>query len=302
MSELGRLLRFYIFLLALLAFVAVVFSLRHVVNQPADAIIILGIAVAIAFLDAFPVTVTHGEEEIELTISDTIKFASMLVYPLPVAVLGISLGTAAGEARIEREWYKKLFNVAEMTLTWIVVGWFFHLVYDPGTDYFGSLQNILAVMLAGLAAFTVNSALVSLVISFAAHVPLAYVWAKSFKQILWPNLGMLSLGVFLAVLWQYNPLTIVLVILPIFIVRNSYQLATQLQQQTRDALLALMQVIDERDQHTFDHSRNVSKNSRAMAEALKLPQEEIETIASAALLHDLGKVGMADGILFSPKL
>jgi putative nucleotidyltransferase with HDIG domain len=94
----------------------------------------------------------------------------------------------------------------------------------------------------------------------------------------------------------------VLAILPIFIVRNSYQLANQLQQQTKDALLALMQVIDERDQHTFDHSRNVSKNSRSIAEALKLPQDEIETIASAALLHDLGKVGMADGILFNPKI
>jgi putative nucleotidyltransferase with HDIG domain len=113
---------------------------------------------------------------------------------------------------------------------------------------------------------------------------------------------MLSLGVFLAVLWQYDPLMIVLAIMPVFVVRNSYQLANQLQQQTKDALLALMQVIDERDQHTFDHSRNVSQVSRSLAEALKLPQEEIETIASAALLHDLGKVGMADDILFNPKL
>jgi HD-GYP domain-containing protein (c-di-GMP phosphodiesterase class II) len=39
-----------------------------------------------------------------------------------------------------------------------------------------------------------------------------------------------------------------------------------------------------------------------MAEALDLSQEDIEAIASAALLHDLGKVGMADDILFNPKL
>ncbi|HEX9077357.1 MAG TPA: HD-GYP domain-containing protein [Anaerolineae bacterium] len=300
MSDLGRFLRFYIFLVAILAFTGVVFSLPHVVNQPSDAIVILGIAVVIAVLDAFPVTPVG--EGIELTISDTIKFASLLLYPVPVAVIGIFVGTALGEARIKREWFKKIFNIAEMTLTWLVVGWLFRLVYDPGTDYFGSLQNILALILAGLAAFTINSVFVSLVISFFAHLPFTYVWLKSYRLIIWPSLGMLSLGVFLAVLWQYDPLMIVLAIMPVFVVRNSYQLANQLQQQTKDALLALMQVIDERDQHTFDHSRNVSKSSRAMAEALKLPQEEIETIASAALLHDLGKVGMADGILFSPKL
>jgi HD-GYP domain-containing protein (c-di-GMP phosphodiesterase class II) len=38
-----------------------------------------------------------------------------------------------------------------------------------------------------------------------------------------------------------------------------------------------------------------------MAQAIDLPQEEIEVIASAGLLHDPGKVGMADDILFKDK-
>ncbi|MGE5262262.1 MAG: HD-GYP domain-containing protein [Acidobacteriota bacterium] len=300
MSELGRFLRLYIILLAILAFIAAVFSLRYIVDQPPEVVIVLGIAVAIAVLDAFPVMLfTEG---IELTISDPIKFASILFYPVPVAVLGIFLGTALGEARTKREWYKKIFNVSEMTLTWVVVGWFFHLAYDPATNYFGSVPNILAIVTTAVAAYTLSCVFVSLAISLAAHVPFRYVWLKNYTQLFWPNLSMLALGVFLTVLWDYNPLTLVLAILPILIVRNSYQLANYLQQQTKDALLALMQVIDERDQHTFDHSRNVSKVSRGLAGALKLPQEEIETIASAALLHDLGKVGMADGILFNPKL
>jgi HD-GYP domain-containing protein (c-di-GMP phosphodiesterase class II) len=42
--------------------------------------------------------------------------------------------------------------------------------------------------------------------------------------------------------------------------------------------------------------------ARAIAGTLDLSQEEVETIASAALVHDLGKVGMADGILFNPRL
>lgn len=74
-------------------------------------------------------------------------------------MIAIFAGTALAEARIKREWFKKLFNIAELTLTWFVVGWLFRLVYNTGTDYFGSPQNILAVVLAGLVAFILNSAL-----------------------------------------------------------------------------------------------------------------------------------------------
>ncbi len=113
---------------------------------------------------------------------------------------------------------------------------------------------------------------------------------------------MIPLGTFLAVLWRFNPLSVLLAVLPLLIVRQSYKIANQLQRQTHDALRALVRVIDERDHHTHDHSELVSRYAQAIAEALDLPQEEIEVITPAALLHDLGKVGMADDILFKPRL
>ncbi|MBI3912660.1 MAG: HD-GYP domain-containing protein [Chloroflexi bacterium] len=90
--------------------------------------------------------------------------------------------------------------------------------------------------------------------------------------------------------------------MPLVVVRHSYQIANDLQRQTRDALIAMVRVIDERDQHTGDHSERVSQYARSTAEALELDQEDIEIIAQAALLHDLGKVGMRNDILFSPNL
>jgi putative nucleotidyltransferase with HDIG domain len=115
----------------------------------------------------------------------------------------------------------------------------------------------------------------------------------------WYELSVAPLGAILAILWQYNPLTILLGGLPLLVVRHSYGVAIRLQHQTHDALRALVQVIDERDHHTLDHSERVSQYAQSIAEALGLSQEEIEVIAPAALLHDLGKVGMADDVLFS---
>lgn len=55
--------------------------------------------------------------------------------------------------------------------------------------------------------------------------------------------------------------------------------------------------IDARDKITAGHSRRVTNYSVAIAEQMKLPQEDIEVIEHAALLHDFGKIGVKDNVL-----
>ncbi|MCM8820029.1 MAG: HD-GYP domain-containing protein, partial [Candidatus Omnitrophica bacterium] len=45
------------------------------------------------------------------------------------------------------------------------------------------------------------------------------------------------------------------------------------------------------------HSENVTRYSVAIAEEMKLPYKDIETIKQAALLHDIGKIGIRDEVL-----
>ncbi|MCG8618258.1 MAG: response regulator [Desulfobacterales bacterium] len=52
-----------------------------------------------------------------------------------------------------------------------------------------------------------------------------------------------------------------------------------------------------RDEETGDHVMRVSHISRLIAQALGLPDPEIEMIFLTASLHDLGKIGIPDGIL-----
>lgn len=60
---------------------------------------------------------------------------------------------------------------------------------------------------------------------------------------------------------------------------------------------ALLKAIDAKDHYTFRHSRNVARYAIALAEALGLRKQEIETIKNAALLHDLGKIGIDEQLL-----
>jgi putative nucleotidyltransferase with HDIG domain len=64
---------------------------------------------------------------------------------------------------------------------------------------------------------------------------------------------------------------------------------------------SLAQALDARDAYTAGHSQRVSEYSCAIARALQIPEEELETIRVGALLHDLGKIGISDLVLQKPK-
>ena len=290
--------RIYIFLLTALTAGAVFYSIPALDFD--SWIVVIVAALTIGALDALPIDLYNGR--IEITISDSIKSAVVLLYPLPIVILGTLIGTLIGEIPAKRTWAQKMFNVSAMTVTWTIVSGVYLVSHQSQFDYFGSPQNVFALILVTLSSFAANSVLVCLVISLAANLPFGYVWSRNSKPVIWHELSMVPLGAFVAVLWRYNPASVVLAILPLLVVRNSYQTANDLRIQTDDALRALVRVIDERDHHTLDHSERVSDYARSIAEVLDLSQDDIESIASAALLHDVGKVGMADDILFNPKI
>jgi len=63
---------------------------------------------------------------------------------------------------------------------------------------------------------------------------------------------------------------------------------------------SLAQALDARDAYTAGHSRRVSEYSCAIARAMNLPEQDLETVRVGALLHDLGKIGISDLVLQKP--
>ncbi len=63
---------------------------------------------------------------------------------------------------------------------------------------------------------------------------------------------------------------------------------------------ALVTAVDNKDHYTGRHSGDVMTFSLQIAEALGMDTETQHTVAVAALLHDLGKIGVPDAILRKP--
>jgi HD-GYP domain-containing protein (c-di-GMP phosphodiesterase class II) len=63
---------------------------------------------------------------------------------------------------------------------------------------------------------------------------------------------------------------------------------------------SLANALDARDRYTSGHSFRVSQTSCATAAAMGLSPEQVERIRIGALLHDIGKIGIADRVLQKP--
>jgi putative nucleotidyltransferase with HDIG domain len=62
----------------------------------------------------------------------------------------------------------------------------------------------------------------------------------------------------------------------------------------------LAAAIDEKDPYTRGHSGRVAKYSTIIAQEMKLSPEDLDKLKIAALLHDVGKIGVDDRVLKKP--
>lgn len=68
----------------------------------------------------------------------------------------------------------------------------------------------------------------------------------------------------------------------------------------KDLVASLVSAIEAKDKYTLGHSERVSKYAVTLANKLGLPEEKVEELRVAGLLHDVGKIGIDDEILKKP--
>ncbi|OGO21195.1 MAG: hypothetical protein A2Z14_07860 [Chloroflexi bacterium RBG_16_48_8] len=182
------------------------------------------------------------------------------------------------------------------------------------------------VALSILSAILVYGITTSLV-SFAIHLNSgqAYweIWKEKFRWLA-PFYAAFGVVAFLFILGYHHAglLGVISVMVPLLIVRLSQiqfvertkvvvnQLKAtnvELEQQSKEIttineelLLVLAGISDLRDPYVVGHSQHVSRYAVLIAEELGLSTERVERVRKAGLLHDIGKLGIAEPILFKP--
>jgi response regulator RpfG family c-di-GMP phosphodiesterase len=74
----------------------------------------------------------------------------------------------------------------------------------------------------------------------------------------------------------------------------------QIERSYEDTLRALGAAIDLRDSETAGHSMRVCRSALEIARKMSWPEKSLGSLARGAYLHDIGKLGIPDGILRKP--
>jgi putative nucleotidyltransferase with HDIG domain len=77
-------------------------------------------------------------------------------------------------------------------------------------------------------------------------------------------------------------------------------LTDELEASYNSLLRALSSAMDSRDHETADHTNRVTRYAVRLGQEMKLSSEQLLDLERGALLHDIGKIGIPDGILLKP--
>lgn len=186
-----------------------------------------------------------------------------------------------------------------------------------------SLLSILAVVVGTVLTYLSTTILLAGVIHLSSGIPPRDIWMERFYW-LWPYylalgvvayalaVGFLASGI-LGVIIFFVPLLMLRISQNQYLSRTESMVVqlraanTELVERSKEIsamneglILALSHASDLRDPYVHGHALHVARYAVLIAEELGLREERIESIRQAALLHDIGKIGIPEAILFKP--
>lgn len=237
---------------------------------------------------------------VAVNMASTVMFAMALLLPPAYAAAGAAAGMALLYVFMRWPALYVVFNAGQSALTVGGAGLILSLGVSAGSKGIGAAEAAAIVAAAG-AFFLINSVVVTTFAVLHGGMRFSTHWKRSFGQAIVPYMSTLLLGVVVAVTYMHAPIMAPILILPTIAIYRSLRDAIVLRRQTRETVEFLADIMDKRDPNTYAHSQRVADLARGIAARLHLPEDEQEAIAQAARVHDLGKLGIPDGILFKPE-
>jgi diguanylate cyclase (GGDEF)-like protein/putative nucleotidyltransferase with HDIG domain len=246
---------------------------------------------------------------------------ALLFGPLGVLILSVA---QAGATLIKHrsDANRFVFNASNQIIAGLLCYGLSRLLGWPFVDRPLWWQVLVTLLCAALVYFSTTS-LVAGAIDLSSGQPYRQVWGERFRW-LWPYYLALGVVAYAFVFSYLNAglVGVVIVLVPLLMLR--FSLAQYLDHTTKsvgqlresnsalqrqadvisalneELLLALSHVIDLRDPDVQGHSKAVARYAELVAQQLGLPLDRVERVRKAGLLHDIGKLGIPETILFKP--
>ncbi len=251
------------------------------------AFTLLGIASDSAFLSVPRISSAH--------IGSSVVFipflASVLLFapPWPMVIAGTT-GLVAHYIVRRKTLVRAFFNTAQYML-FVGLGGSVYVALGGHVGVDSIHVNFPAFAMLVLVFFAVNQGTVVLAVSSTTDTSLREAWTRIAGHSTLYDLVASSLAIVLAFLFiRLQIVGLVALVLPLFFVRHMYHMNLQVERVNRELLELMVKAIEARDPYTSGHSVRVAEYARQIARELGLNSKQIDQIATAALLHDVGKI------------
>jgi len=256
-------------------------------------------AILAIVVESLPIPLQHGGS---MTLGFPVAYAALLVYGPGISSWVAVCGTVIGIVCTQRQpWYRTLFNAAQLTLS-ISIAWVIFRQMGGTLVTTDSIGYVLPVIASVASYFIVNTFSVQIALAIQQKVSPVDMWLANVKWTAPNYLAQTPIAFLMAVIYRQIAWWGVLILfLTLYIAHYAYRLYTNMHREHLDTLHALAAAVEARDPYTEKHSKRMAEYAVAIAKKLGLSIDKAETIRYAAILHDIGKIGINDEILGKPE-
>ncbi len=257
-----------------------------------DVLIFLAIVVASLFV--VPLPKGNGSVSVQLPV---IFSAAIILGPGAGLWLGGLASTTGPEYLGKVRWPSVMFNRAQFGISGWAAGEIFYLLVGTGKNL-GLAHVSLSLVVAALTAFVLNLAFVSFAIALRTNRGLIETLRVHFKWALPSVLLMIPIAYSMAAVYKgLGPYGELMFIIPLASIRYILALLRRAYLTYFNNIDILLTALNFRDAYTYGHSIRVGHYAGKLAEQFGMPQDRVQLVKEAGLLHDVGKLATPDVIL-----
>ncbi len=268
-----------------------------------DMAVLLGLLTLVAVSFSFELPLAGS-----VSLSFAIDYAAVIfggpVFGALVSAMG---GISPQDIREKKPALGMIFNSCQLSLSALVAGAvYLGLGGIPLAQVSLQAGDLWAQSLPALAAafalhFT-NALLVGVYFSLKTGLGVLEVWRQQNYWGYFASFIFLALlGLTLAYVLRVSGfLGVVLLALPFVLARQTFLVYLMLADAYADTVRSLVAAIEAKDMYTRGHSERVAAYASRIARRLGFPEPAVERMELAALMHDLGKIGIREKVLNKP--
>eukprot|EP01012_Entosiphon_sulcatum_P024514 TRINITY_DN29671_c0_g1_i1.p1 TRINITY_DN29671_c0_g1~~TRINITY_DN29671_c0_g1_i1.p1 ORF type:complete len:446 (-),score=26.69 TRINITY_DN29671_c0_g1_i1:207-1544(-) len=215
---------------------------------------------------------------------------AVFLYPSWATLAVVGVGALGAELIKAKPALKRAFNIAQIVLAGAVALTVYlalggrPLVEDTT---FHAVPHTLAVIVF----LCVNTFAVAAAIGLAERKSILRTWAKgNVAGLLYDVLSIPIVYAYARAYVDWGGIGILAIFAVLVGAKFTYQSKHALETTNKELLELFVHTVEFRDPYTSGHSQRVSRFSKIIAQLIGLGPKEIESVAKAALLHDVGKI------------